>query len=380
MKKIYLDYSAATPMRPEVYEAMRPFFSDKFYNPSAIYLLAKDVRDQLEAARRSVAGLLGARPAEIIFTAGATEANNLAVQGIGRQFPDGEMLVSSIEHESVAAPAGLFGARQIPVDSHGVIILNKLSNLINNKTVLVSVIMASNELGTIQPLADIAKIISDVRRQRQNKGNKLPIYLHSDAAQAGNYFDLHTSRLGVDLLSLNGGKIYGPKQSGALYVKAGVKLQPLIVGGGQEFGLRAGTENVAAIIGLAKALELAQARRQEESQRLAGLRKTFEKRLTGKFENVIVNGGKRRAPHISSLTFPGQDNERLLMQLDERGIMCAAGSACSASSQEPSAVLQAIGLSKELAQSTLRFSFGAATSPADIDAVVSALEAILINR
>ena len=380
MKKVYLDYSAATPMRSEVLEAMRPFFSDEFYNPSAIYLSAKNVKSRLDEFRRSVANLLGSRPAEITFTAGATEANNLAVQGIARQFPDGEILISAVEHESVTAPAGLFGAGRIPVDENGLIILNKLSNLINDKTVLVSVMLVNNELGTIQPLADIAKLIAEIRRRRQSEGNGLPIYLHTDAAQAGNYLDLHTGRIGVDMMSLNGGKLYGPKQSGALYVKAGVKLRPLILGGGQESGLRSGTENVAAIAGFAKALELAQAGRRQTADRLIVLRKDFEEQLSNNFRTATINGGRHRAPHITSVTFPGQDNERLMMQLDELGIMCAVGSACSASSEEPSAVLRAIGLSEDLAQATLRFSLGTATDQAGIDAAISALRTILINR
>jgi len=380
MKKVYLDYSAATPMRSEVLEAMRPFFSDEFYNPSAVYLSAKNVKSRLDEFRRSVANLLGSRPAEITFTAGATEANNLAVQGIARQFPDGEILISAVEHESVTAPAGLFGAGRIPVDENGLIILNKLSNLINDKTVLVSVMLVNNELGTIQPLADIAKLIAEIRRRRQSEGNGLPIYLHTDAAQAGNYLDLHTGRIGVDMMSLNGGKLYGPKQSGALYVKAGVKLRPLILGGGQESGLRSGTENVAAIAGFAKALELAQAGRRQTADRLIVLRKDFEEQLSNNFRTATINGGRHRAPHITSVTFPGQDNERLMMQLDELGIMCAVGSACSASSEEPSAVLRAIGLSEDLAQATLRFSLGTATDQAGIDAAISALRTILINR
>jgi len=380
MKKVYLDYSAATPMRSEVLEAMRPFFSDEFYNPSAVYLSAKNVKSRLDEFRRSVANLLGSRPAEITFTAGATEANNLAVQGIARQFPDGEILISAVEHESVTAPAGLFGAGRIPVDENGLIILNKLSNLINDKTVLVSVMLVNNELGTIQPLADIAKLIAEIRRRRQSEGNGLPIYLHTDAAQAGNYLDLHTGRIGVDMMSLNGGKLYGPKQSGALYVKAGVKLRPLILGGGQESGLRSGTENVAAIAGFAKALELAQAGRRQTADRLIVLRKDFEEQLSNNFRTATINGGRHRAPHITSVTFPGQDNERLMMQLDELGVMCAVGSACSASSEEPSAVLRAIGLSEDLAQATLRFSLGTATDQAGIDAAISALRTILINR
>jgi len=192
---------------------------------------------------------------------------------------------------------------------------------------------------------------------------------------------LHTSRLGVDLMSLNGGKIYGPKQSGILYVKAGAKLQPLIVGGGQEFNLRSGTENVAAICGFAKALELAQAGRQAEFRRLNGLRENFETQLKDNFPTATINGTvKHRSPHITSVTFDGEDNERLMMRLDEKGIMCAVGSACSASSDEPSHVLRAIGLSEARAQSTLRFSFGASTDQAAVDQVISTLCDLLINR
>jgi cysteine desulfurase len=376
-----MDYSAATPMRPEVIEAMRPFWNEEFYNPSAIYLSAKAVKKQLEEARRRVAVQLGARPAEIVFTAGATEANNLAVQGVARSFPEGEMLISAIEHESVTAPAQLLGAKEIPVDGKGLIILNKLSNLLSDKTVLVSVILVNNEIGIIQPLAEVAKIVAEERRRRQSAGNKLPLYLHTDAAQAANYLDLHASRLGVDLMSLNGSKSYGPKQSGLLYIKAGTLIQPLIAGGGQEFNLRSGTENVAAIHGFTKALELAQAARHEESNRLSGLRKNLEEQIKADFPQATINGSpNHRAPHITSVTFDSVDNERLVMQLDERGIMCAVGSACSASSEEPSPVLRAIGLSERQARGTLRLSLGAGIGQPEIDKVVAVLRDLLINR
>jgi cysteine desulfurase len=368
-------------MRPEVIEAMRPFWNEDFYNPSAIYLAAKDVKKHLENARHRVAVQLGARPAEVVFTAGATEANNLAVQGVAREFPDGEILISSIEHESVMAPARLYGAKDIPVDDEGLIILNKLSNSLSDKTVLVSILLVNNEIGTIQPLAEVAKIVAEERRRRLSAGNKLPLYLHTDAAQAGNYLDLHTSRLGVDLMSLNGSKIYGPKQSGALFVKAGTQIQPLITGGGQEFNLRSGTENVAAIHGFTKALELAQSVRHEESKRLNELRKNFEKQLKTNFSQASINGSpNHRAPHITSVTFDGKDNERLMMQLDERGIMCAVGSACSASNDEPSHVLRAIGLGERQARGTLRFSLGVGSSQKEIDQVVAVLRNLLINR
>jgi cysteine desulfurase len=366
MKKIYLDYAAATPVDPEVLKTMRPYFTEKFYNPSAIYLDARKLKNELDEIRHKVAETIGAKPAEIVFTAGATEANNLAVQGIMRQFPEGEMLVSSIEHESILEPAGQFKHREVPVDKNGRILLNKLSNLISDETVLVSVMYVNNEIGSIQPLKEVSGIIDGIRRQRRAKGNKLPVYLHTDAAQAGNYLDLHASRLGVDLMSLNGGKIYGPKQAGVLYIKAGTKLKPLIFGGGQEFGLRSGTENLAAAAGFAAALAAAQQKRPGESKRITELRRHFEQLVSEKIPAAIVNGPDKRAPHLSSITFPGTDNERMMMELDEAGIMCAAGSACSAARDEASHVLSAIGLSEAEARSTLRFSLGRQTTQADI--------------
>ena len=361
-RKIYLDYAAATPMDKEVLRAMEPYFSDKFHNPSASYLAAKDARRALEQARAKVAGCLGARPAEIVFTAGATEANNLAIQGVMRGRPDGEVLVSAIEHESVLEPAKLFKHRLIPVTGEGLIDLAKLEKMITPKTVLVSIGLVNNELGTLQPLGKIAKIL-----------DKSGVLLHSDAAQAPSYIDLQVSRLGVDMLSINGGKIYGPKQSGALYMRVGVKLQPLIVGGGQEFGLRSGTENTAGVIGLAAALKKAQLSSKQEARRVSGLRELFILELTKKTA-VVVNGSRRHsAPHILSVIFPGQDNERLMMELDEAGVQAATGSACSASSREPSHVLSAIGLSDEQARSTLRFSLGRQTTDADINKAIELL-------
>jgi len=375
---IYLDYAAATPLSPEVLEAMRTYQTANFYNPSATYLAAKAVRQDLQAARSLVAGLMGAKAAEIIFTAGATEANNLAIHGIMSQYPDGELLISSIEHESIVEPSKAYKTAQIPVDKTGRIILNKLSNLISDKTTLISIILVNNEFGVVQSLREISLIIDDIRRQRQAKANSRPLYLHTDAAQAGNYLDLQVARLGVSLMSLNGGKLYGPKQSGCLYIKAGINLKPIIVGGGQEFGLRSGTENVAGIIGFAKAFELAQNNRSKEAERVAGLRDSFETKLSHVNPGVQVNGsGKHRAPHISNLTFNGLDNERLLMELDELGIMCAVGSACSASSQEPSPVLKAIGLNDAEARSSLRFSFGKDTTQKDIEAAVELISNLI---
>jgi len=374
MKKIYLDYAAATPMAEEVEAAMRPYLSGMFHNPSATYLSGRAARHGLDRIRGRIAAQLGARPAEVVFTAGATEANNLAIQGLMKRYPQGEALVSAIEHESVLAPAGLFAHKRIPVDEWGRIILNKLSILITDKTVLISVMLVNNELGTIQPLRDIAEIIAQVRDERKKRGVGSPLYLHTDAAQAGNYLDLHAARLGVDMMTINGGKLYGPKQSGALFIKAGIKLEPLILGGGQEFGLRSGTENIAAGAGLAAALELAAAQRQAETSRVMALRRLFEEEIRERRPDTVINGGQNgRAPHIVSLTVPGADNERLMMELDEAGIECAVGSACSASREEASHVLSAIGLDEETARATLRFSLGRQSTEADIRKTVRQL-------
>ena len=373
-KPIYLDYAAATPLDERVLKAMQPYFSDNFYNPSATYLAGRAVRTDLETARSQIARLLGTRPAEIIFTAGATEANNLAIAGPMRRFPDSELLVSAIEHESVLVPAKKFAAQIIPVTKQGYVDLAKLLLLINDKTVLVSVMLVNNELGTIQTLREIITQIAKVRQARLKSGNKLPLYLHTDAAQAGNWLDLHVSHLGIDLMTISGAKIYGPKQTGALFIKAGVQLEPLIAGGAQEFGLRAGTENVAGWVGLAAALEIAQTARGKCSKQTTQLRQLFVDELNKALPRVVINGGKLTAPHILSVSFPGVDNERLMMQLDEAGVQAAVGSACSASNNEPSHVLKAIGLSDAHARSTLRFSLGRPTTAVEIRQTVKLLK------
>jgi cysteine desulfurase len=374
-KSIYLDYAAATPMHPEVPVAMRPYFSEKFYNPSATYLAGRDIRIKIDEARASIAGWLGSRPSEIYFTAGATEANNLAITGMMKQFPKGEILVSAIEHDSVLAPASLFKSKQIPVTKQGIVDTNALKKMISKNTVLVSVMMINNELGTLQPIREIASIIKEVRKDRLKDGDKNPIYLHTDAAQAGNYLDLHVSRLGVDMMSINGGKIYGPKQSGILFVQAGIVLQPIILGGGQERSIRSGTENVPGIIGLAKALDLAQSGKSKETERVKKLRDLFISELAKKLPQAVINGStKHQAPHILHITLPGTDNERLMMELDEKGIQAAVGSACNASSTEPSHVLKALGMNDQDARASLRFSFGHSTTKKDIQKTVKVLK------
>lgn len=379
-KSIYLDYAAATPVLPEVLAAMTPFFGDEFYNPSANYLASRNVKNILEEARSSVAQNLGARPSEIIFTAGATEANNLAIHGVMLGNPSANIVVSSIEHDAVLAPASNYDCRLAKVNSDGRIDLEDLASKIDENTALVSVMLANNEIGTVEPIIKIAKLVAEERASRKASGNKLPIYLHTDAAQAANYLDVHVSRLGIDLMTLNGGKIYGPKQSGCLFVKSTVALAPLISGGGQERGLRSGTENVAYAVGFAKALELAQASRTLESARLAELQAYFFGELSKTFPEASVNGStKYRLPNNLHLTIPNQDNERLIFALDEAGIMAAAGSACSASSEEYSHVLRAIGLDEASARSSLRLTMGKSTSRDELDYVISTLASLITN-
>ena len=362
---VYLDYAAATPVDPGVLEVMRPYLTDSFYNPSATYSAALEVKKAVSAARSKVAHWLGARSNEIIFTAGGTEANNLAIHGVMRQFPEGNMVVSALEHESVLAPARNYEYREVSVQPDGRLDINDLRRKIDDKTVLVSVMYANNEIGTIQPIREVAKLITEIRRQRGPEAR--PLYLHTDACQAANYLDLHVARLGVDMMTINGGKIYGPKQSGALYAKAGVKLDPLIEGGGQERGLRSGTENVASIIGLATALDLAQSNRHQEGERLRILQSNFFDLIESQIPAARINGSKKyRLPNNVHLTIPDSDNERLLIQLDEAGIMAAAGSACSASAEESSHVLHAIGLSDAEARASLRLTMGRGTTEDEI--------------
>lgn len=375
---IYLDHAAATPMNTEVLDCMLPYFADKFYNPSATYLAAVDIRKDLDAARSSIALVLGARPSEVIFTAGATEANNLVIRGVMAQYPGSNLIVSGIEHDSVLLTAREYDHKEAAVNGQGIVDVDALIAQIDDQTVLVSVMYANNEIGSIQPVHQVALALAQIRKARRTAGNTRPIYLHTDAAQAANYLDLHVSRLGVDFLTLNGGKIYGPKQTGVLFASSQARFKPQIIGGGQERGQRAGTENVAGAIGMAKALQLAQTMRAEESKRLQGLQKLFFDLLEQAIPSVQVNGSrKNRLPNNVHVTIPGQDNERVLIELDEAGILAAAGSACSASNEEPSHVLRACGLSDIDAQSSLRFSMGRATTEQDVRKTVETLKAIV---
>lgn len=376
---LYFDYAAATPVDPYVLESMSAYFSERFYNPSATYMAARAVRKDIEAARAKVARELGARPAEIIFTAGGTEANNLAIQGIMSQYPTANLVLSPIEHDSVYEPAVVYKHKIAPVQPNGVVQSEGLTGLIDQDTVLVSVMYANNEIGTIQPIRKLAQQITQIRRQRIRDGNKLPLLFHTDACQAPLYLDINTARLGIDLMTLNGGKMHGPKQSGLLYVRAGVSLDPLLRGGGQEHGLRSGTENVANCIGLATALELAGSRRVEASRRLAEQQSKFRKQLAFELPNITWNGSlQQRLPNNIHITIPDTDNERVMMQLDEAGIIVAVGSACSASAQKPSRVLESIGLSDVGARASLRITTGRFTDDAAIQRLFHEIKRILL--
>lgn len=375
---VYFDYAAATPLDDRVLAAMQPYFATEFYNPSALYAKARDAHKTLEAARARVAAVLGARPSEIVFTAGGTESDNLAIHGIMQRYPQANVITSAIEHEAVLAPAEQHDHRVLSVGRDGLVDIAELEKLLDDSTVLVSIMYANNEIGTVEPISKIAKILQQERDRRRQTGNTLPLYLHTDACQAAGYLDLHVSRLGVDLLTLNGSKIYGPKQSGILYVRGGLELKSLIQGGGQERGLRSGTENVAACVGLATALELVQADRQVEAKRLQQLQQHFMKRIESELPQVIIQGSRKvRLPNNVHMTIPGSDNERLLIQLDEAGILAAAGSACSASNDTPSHVLRAIGLTDAEAQSSLRFSMGRGTTEQHVDHAVDTLRQLV---
>lgn len=373
----YFDYAAASPLDPIALEAMWPFLAQDFYNPSPGYEPARKVKAALQAARQTVAEILGAKSSEIIFTAGGSEANNLAIHGVMRSRPEANMIVSDIEHESVIGPSEHYQTKVCPVSQQGIVDEAKLEKLIDAQTVLISIMQANNEIGSIQPIKRITAVIKKERLNRKKAGNQLPLYFHTDAAQAGNYLDVHVHRLGVDMMTINGGKIYGPKQSGVLFVCSGVELEPLIDGGGQERGLRAGTENVAGAVGLSIAFKQATDLAPIERERLGSLQQYFYKKIAEKLPQASINGTKKnRLPNNINLVIPGQDNERLLILLDEQGVFVTTGSACSASNEKPSRTLRAIGLSDQAIRSSLRFSMGRKTTKDDVDYAIAKLEEV----
>lgn len=374
-----MDHAAATPVDGQVLESMQPYFTADFYNPAASYEPARHVLADLNNARAKIAKTLGVHKSEIIFTSGGTEANNLAIGGVMAKYPEKRILISSIEHESVINPAIQYPNHTLlPVNSRGIIDLVSLEKEIDDRTVLISIMQANNEVGSIQPLAKAAQIIKKITADRMKRKVNLPLYFHTDATQAANYLDIHAHRLGVDMMTVNGGKIYGPKGTGALYVSSKIILSPQILGGGQQRNLRSGTENVAGAVGLANALSAAQLIRQNESRRLNSLQKLMIQQIEQHLPSVRMNGSlKRRLPNNIHITLPEQDNERVLMLLEAQGIYAAAGSACSALDESSSHVLRAMGISESDARSSLRFTMGRSTRESDIEYAVYVLSGLL---
>lgn len=351
---IYLDHAAATPLDERVLAAMAPYLTHSFYNPSSPYSPAIEVRREYENAKHTLAKQIGGKPDELVMTAGATESINLAFRSV-----QGHVVTAAIEHQSVLAAAREHSHTIVGVDERGFVTAESIKHAILPTTELISVALANNELGTIQPLRDIAQVIKEERESRLARGDVTPIYFHSDASQGVGQLDVNVARLGLDMLTINAGKVYGPKQMGLLWAASHVRLSPQIVGGGQERGLRSGTENVAGTIGFAKALELAHTHRAFESDRLRVLRDTLQQNIKQAFPTAVFSGHeKHRLSGHLHVSFPSIDGERLLFSLENRGVLVATGSACAANKGTRSHVLTAIGLSPQVADGSIRISLG----------------------
>lgn len=370
----YFDYAAATPLDERVLLVMQPYFSDQFYNPSSPYAPAVKVRREYEAAKQMIARAIGAQGDELVMTAGATESINLAIGSFG-----GHKVCAAIEHDSVRRAIEQGDHTIIPVQADGRIDMVSLEQAIRPDTQVVSVALANHEIGTVQPLAEVAALVQRVRMARAEQGDTTPLVLHCDASQGLGLIDVNVARLGVDLLTLNAAKIYGPKQVGLLWVRPGVIVQPQVYGGGQELGLRSGTENVAGVIGFAEALRLAEKKRKGEHQRLRQLRDTMERRLQQAFPDVVLSGSrKHRLANFLHVSFPNIDAERLVFMLEMRGVLVATGSACAANKGTGSKVLAAIGLDETVANGSLRLTLGRHTTEQQcmqaVDEIIAAVQ------
>ena len=352
---IYLDFAAATPVSEKAREAMEPYFSERFFNPSSPYLPAKRVRETYEKAKADIAHSIGAKSADLVMTAGATESINLAFTAVG----DGKVLYLATEHDSVKNTAKQSKNEEILVDKTGLIDLDDFKKKLTDEVTFVSVALASGELGTIQPISQIAEIIGEARRGRLERGIKKPLYFHTDASQALSLIDFNVSRMGVDLLTLNSAKVYGPKGVGALYVGHDVKLAPIAFGGGQEMGLRSGTENVAGVVGFAAAAMEAKKHLASNRKKYEKLKLILKKELSAcKIESVFLGNKKHQLANFCPVSFPGVDAERLIYQLEEQEIYVSTGAACAASKGKKSEALKAIRLSDEEIRGSLRITMG----------------------
>lgn len=373
---IYLDYAAATPVSEKVLREMEPYFTTKFFNPSAPYLPALEVRKEFEAAKGEIAHMIGAKGADLIMTSGATEATNLAFSvvqnhnaeeqrsdfSVPRDCAPGRspVLYLETEHDSVRQIAKRYGGVEIKVKRTGVIDLDDFRRKLSEKVRLVSIALVNNEIGTIQPIAEIAEIIKKERLRRAKMEIRTPIYFHTDAAQALNLLDINVSRLRVDLMTISAAKIYGPKGVGALYVQHGVRLSPAIYGGGQERGLRSGTENVPGVVGFAVAAKEAKKHNNGNRKKFEKLSRILREELEkSEVEPLFLGNKRRQLANFVPVVFSGLDAERLIYKLEDKGVYLSTGAACAASKGQKSHVLEALGLSSAEIQGSLRITLGA---------------------
>jgi cysteine desulfurase len=376
MRKVYLDHSATTPVDPRVVEAMLPYLTAKFGNASSVHQFGQEARSAVDKARRQIASLINARANEIIFSSGGTEANNLAIRGICEAArADGRhILTSSIEHPSVREVIDElenqgWEVTRLPVYDDGLVRLDDVRARLRPDTVLISLMMANNEIGTTQPIAEIGELVRETREHGHRH-----LWFHTDAVQAGGRLAIDVQNLGCDLLSLSAHKIYAPKGAGALFIRRGVRIIRQQVGGHQERERRAGTESVPNIVAFGAAAELAQKEMAERSQHTEELRDRFEQEIEKRVGDIVYNGDrKRRLPHLSNISFRYIEGEGLLIHLDMNGVAVSTGSACSSGTLEPSPVIRALGRNEELARGSIRFSFGKGNTDADVDYTVEAL-------
>jgi cysteine desulfurase len=374
MRQVYLDHIAATPLDPQALEAMLPFLREKFGNPQSLHSSGQEALEALEEARSRVARLIGSEPAEIIFTSSGSEANNFAIKGMAmaRRDKGNHIVLSAVEHQSILHSAKSlekagFSSTLVPVDRHGLVDPEAVRKAIRKETVLVSVILASSEVGTIEPLAEIAGIC-----------RAAGVPLHTDAVAAVGNISVEVKGLGVDALSLAADQFYGPKGSGALFVRKGVRILPIIDGGIQEAGRRAGTENVAGIVGLGKAAELAQARLAERQERMKTLRDRLIDGVARKIDRAYLTGHpEKRLPHHASYCIEFIEGEGMLLNLDMKGIAVSSGSACTSRALKASHVLLAMGIDHALAQGSLVFSLVDSTTAEDIDYLLDVLPPVI---
>lgn len=376
-RKVYLDHSATTPVDRRVVDAMLPYLYEKFGNASSVHFFGQEARSAVDRARREVAALIGARSNEIVFVSGGTEANNLAIRGVTSGSPKRHVITSAIEHPSVRGTCDELEKQgweitRLPVYEDGIVRLEDLGQTLRPDTVLISVMLANNEIGTLQPIAEIGKLV----REERQRGKQL--WLHTDAVQAAGRVPLDVESLGCDLLSLSAHKLYAPKGAGALFVRRGVRLQPQSVGGHQEREKRAGTEAVPAIVALGVAAKLAREEMMGRSAHDARLRDRFESSVAALIPDIVFNGDRtRRLPHIANISFRFIEGEGLLISLDLQGIAVSTGSACSSGTLEPSPVIQALGRNDELSRGAIRFSFGKDNCDLDVDYVLDVLPRVV---